>query len=196
MNEPWIQLYNGKAFYPWMPRKEDFDLETIAVSLSRIPRFLGHTKEFYSVAQHSIDCLLSYPFDSQLEGYDAGMEDRIRICKAILFHDAHEAFAFGDIPHPVKVQVGLTGSAAIEVTNRIIDGAIAEWLGIDENLFYTPGVKHVDMIALATEKRDLMLPEAMSWGALPPPREEKIYPKEMQLVAQRFINLANELGVK
>lgn len=49
-------LANGKSFNYLYPKVEDFDIEVIATSLSKICRYLGHCKGFYSVGNHS--CLV------------------------------------------------------------------------------------------------------------------------------------------
>lgn len=65
---------------------EDVDLTDIAWSLGRLPRWLGHTKQDYSVAHHSV--IASYLVDD-----DHALE--------ALLHDAAEAY-IGDIPKPFK----------------------------------------------------------------------------------------------
>jgi len=50
----WIQMNNGKPFWPLDPRLSEITLEDIARSLSMQCRWNGHCKEFYSVAQHCV----------------------------------------------------------------------------------------------------------------------------------------------
>ena len=50
----WIETYSGKRFYILDPRPQDVDIVDIAHALSLLTRFTGHTREFYSVAQHSV----------------------------------------------------------------------------------------------------------------------------------------------
>lgn len=78
--------YTGKIVDILNLQPDDIDIEDIAMSLARQPRFNGHTTKFYSVAQH---CVLA----SQLGVYN----DRL----AILLHDAAEAYV-GDIVTPLK----------------------------------------------------------------------------------------------
>jgi hypothetical protein len=82
----WIQTFTGIQFYPLDPREEDVELDDIAHSLSMIPRYNGHTKKFYSVAEHSI--LLSNAVAPQHALW-------------ALFHDAAEAYLI-DVTKPVK----------------------------------------------------------------------------------------------
>lgn len=83
----WMQTYTGKAFYPLDPRPDEVCIDDIAHALSQIPRFGGHARRHYSVAQHSwhMSCLFGNP----LLAYQA------------LLHDAQEAY-LGDIVQPLK----------------------------------------------------------------------------------------------
>lgn len=63
---------------------------TISSALSKICRFNGHTREFYSVAEHSI--------------YVASRFTDRDLKRVALLHDAAEAF-IGDISRPLKTQI-------------------------------------------------------------------------------------------
>lgn len=82
----WIQTYTGKAFDPFDPDPMKICIEDIAHALSNICRFTGHTREFYSVAQHSVEMAKRLPASLQLAG---------------LLHDASEAYLC-DVPSPIK----------------------------------------------------------------------------------------------
>lgn len=86
MNDPWIQTYTGKKFYPLNPREEDIDIRDIAHALSLEPRWGGATEVPYSVAAHSIAVSQCVPDGHRL---------------AALLHDASEAY-LRDIPRPLK----------------------------------------------------------------------------------------------
>ncbi len=58
----WIQTFTGKKFFPLTPDPELICIEDIAHSLSMQCRYNGHSKQFYSVAQHSV--ILSQKFFS------------------------------------------------------------------------------------------------------------------------------------
>jgi 5'-deoxynucleotidase YfbR-like HD superfamily hydrolase len=81
-----ILLYNGDFFDFKDPYNHEYDIETIAHALSNLCRYTGHTKLFYSVAEHCV--LVSYltPEPFALEG---------------LMHDASEAYC-GDVASPLK----------------------------------------------------------------------------------------------
>lgn len=83
--------FSKTVFTPEDPRPEQIELLDIAVALSRVPRFVGHTHHFYSVAEHSI-------LVSELSRRRTDSE---RIKLLALLHDAAEAYT-SDIPTPVK----------------------------------------------------------------------------------------------
>ena len=88
---PYIQTVSGRRVNPLDPSPDDIDVHDIAVALSNQCRFGGHTRRYYSVAQHA--CIVS---DQMLErGADA--QDALWG----LLHDASEAYLV-DLPHPLK----------------------------------------------------------------------------------------------
>lgn len=90
----WITTYSGNKFYPLDVRPEDILIEDIAHALSQICRFGGQCKNFYSVAQHSINVYL----DLKENGYN----EEIQLFG--LLHDGSEAY-IGDIPTPIKYKL-------------------------------------------------------------------------------------------
>ncbi len=87
----YITTYTGVHFYPTEPEPDGIRIEDIAHSLSMLCRANGHYREFYSVADHSIDCAAEAAARG-LGAYTA------MLC---LLHDAAEAY-ISDIPRPVK----------------------------------------------------------------------------------------------
>ena len=89
-----IMTYTKKMFDPLHPNAELIDIEDIAHALSMLCRANGHFKSFYSVAQHSINCMK--------EAEARGCSDRIQL--ACLLHDASEAY-LSDVTRPVKAEL-------------------------------------------------------------------------------------------
>ena len=85
----WMTTASGKRVYPLDPDPADFDLSDIALPLSNLCRFAGHTRIFHSVASHAL-------LVSQLV---APLHPGLAL--AALHHDDAEAF-ISDIPRPVK----------------------------------------------------------------------------------------------
>jgi uncharacterized protein len=86
----WIQTYTGRKFFPLEPKAEDINIEDIAHGLSNQCRFNGHSKQFYSVAQHSVDMI------------DRFFRNDNDLARYALLHDASEAY-LSDIPRPLKL---------------------------------------------------------------------------------------------
>lgn len=147
-----IQTFTGREIDLEKFSASDIVHFDIAIPLSRIARFNGHTREFYSVAEHSV-----------LAALVAASErlDPATILAALL-HDAHEAYT-GDWISPVKQHAGpkLLGIA------DDIQAVIYDFYGCrDHN---QQAVKEVDLALLHAERRDLLAGETRNeiWG--PPP---------------------------
>lgn len=87
----WCGTYSGGQFWTFDPEKKDVHIKDIAHSLSYICRFNGHTKFFYSVAQHSLNVCKLMKEDM--------LSKRLQLLG--LLHDASEAYIC-DIPRPIK----------------------------------------------------------------------------------------------
>lgn len=140
----WGLTVTGRQFWPADPRLGDVVIEDIAHSLAHQCRFAGHTREFYSVAQHSV--LVS------------------RLCSpanrlAGLLHDSTEAYT-QDIIKPLKRQ--LAGYKELEDAWAVCIGLT---FGV-ELLDLAPEIHRADLLALVAERRDLMAEHA-SWKSLP-----------------------------
>ena len=53
-----IKTYTGIMFDPIVPESEKIDIVDIAHALSMLCRGNGHMKHFYSVGQHSVNCMM------------------------------------------------------------------------------------------------------------------------------------------
>lgn len=132
-NAPWIATFTGKAFCYTQCHPETICVADIVTALSRLPRFLGHTPLFYSVAEHSYWVAQHVPAECKLEA---------------LLHDASEAY-LGDMPKPLKAMMPEYSALEDEVSQAIADrfGAVYPW---------PAAVKEADLRMLETEHRDLM----------------------------------------
>lgn len=108
----WMLTAGGTAYWPIDPRAEEVFITDIAHSLAMQCRYAGHSKFFYSVAEHSIHVSRMVPEEHAL---------------VALMHDATEAYVT-DVPRPLKPS--LTNFAEIEEKNwRVIAEAFdLEWV--------------------------------------------------------------------
>jgi hypothetical protein len=141
-NEYWIQTHTGGKFYFDDPENSDIRIEDIAHALSNLCRFNGHTKVFYSVADHSTYC-------SHIVEPQYAME--------ALLHDAHEAY-IGDAPSPLKWFLGDT-YATLDTRLKYV---IADTFGLDI-ADAKAAVHEADQKALFAEKEWLLAAD-MDWG--------------------------------
>ncbi len=149
-----MTTYSGKPFWPFDPRPEDFRIFDIAHSLANICRFNGHTKEFYSVAQHCVH---------------GSYEIERAFAFEFLMHEVEEAYT-GDMIRPIKYLPTMTGFRNIQ--NKI-DAVSRRKFGLPEKM--SPEVKIADNRMCWTEKRDLLLNQQdIDWGTPIEPYERRI----------------------
>lgn len=129
----WIQTFSGQALDLQAPTADMIHLVDIAVCLSRVPRFGGHTRTPYSVAQHSLVVMTAVK--------DMGCGPLLQL--QALMHDAPEAY-IGDVPSPLKRM--LSDYKGIE--DRIWQ-AVCDKFNLPATM--APEVKDADMLALIAE---------------------------------------------
>lgn len=170
----YILTHTGRIFYPLDPNPADVDIEDIAHALSQQCRFTGHTREFFSVAQHSVIVA------NQLRG-DA------TLALVGLLHDASEAY-LADISTPVKR--ALHNYEGIEMG---LWRAIAERFCLPDH--WLSAVKTADLMSLATERRDLMPYHPGEWDVLEGirPLPERIMPLSPVAAKRLFMHTFNDL---
>lgn len=159
------------------PNENSIHLDDIAHALSNICRFTGHVHKFYSVAQHSV-------IVSRLVTADN--------CAAALLHDAAEAY-IGDVSSPLKAQLSVY---------KQIEAAMSAAICRRFNLYgHDEGaLKNADMVALATERRDLFrhlgrdMPRLGCLDGIEP-LGTAIDPLPPYDAYKLFIDRAHELGV-
>ncbi|MGI5888849.1 MAG: phosphohydrolase [Oscillospiraceae bacterium] len=86
-----LLTYSGISFDPFSYTPDQIRIGDIAHSLSHQCRAMGHSRIFYSVAQHSLACAF--------EASCRGLSDRIAL--GCLLHDGSEAY-LSDIVRPIK----------------------------------------------------------------------------------------------
>lgn len=149
----WIITRSGRKFDLAQPTAAMVDPADIAHSLSMQCRFNGHTNRFYSVAQHCLLVADLVPAEHQL---------------AALLHDATEAYV-GDMVRPLKEGMRHSAEAygarcPYEEAEERVWQAICARFSLDHEL--PASVKHADLVALGTEKRDLMPEHPEHWPCL------------------------------
>jgi uncharacterized protein len=134
---PYIQTLSGRRVNPLDASPEDIDPADIARALAHTCRFGGHSKVFYSVAQHS--AIVS----DLLEARGATPDELM----AALLHDAAEAY-LGDLPHPLKHRSEL--GAAFRAAEKRLEAVIEERFALPDA---SARIKPLDRALLATERR-------------------------------------------
>jgi len=177
---PWLQTFLGKQLRLPEMNAEVLCLDEIAAVLSRINRFGARTKLDYTVAEHCVkvaDCVKALG-GTLFDQWEA------------IHHEDDEALLGFDPPSPMLTLLPdlkvLKKRACINARRR----------------FNLPGdtipaiVKEADMILLATEKRDLMLPAPVEWMPMPEPLSATITPcaNPKGLFVQRWRDLAEAVG--
>jgi hypothetical protein len=187
---PYVQTFTGGHWYPFGPQPEDVRFQDLQ-ALARVNRYGGHTTvERYSVAEHSVRVARRV-----LELGGTKLQ-----ALAGLLHDGHESFPPGDQLGPFLramrsveacALLGLTPAAfeGLLVVERNAKWAVRERFGVGDVFAHLPSatlVKQADMELLATERRDLMAPSDVDWGALPDPLPERIAPWSSEMAWDEF----------
>lgn len=168
----WILTQSGQQFDLLRPTASMIKPVDIAHALSRLCRFNGHTRAHYSVAQHSLIVASLVPTEHQL---------------VALLHDATEAY-IGDMTRPLK---------AVMPEYQYVENQI--WLAVcerfDIQIDLPNCVKHADMVALATERRDLMPEHPGEWDCLRSiePMADAIVPLPAEYASAAFFSRLMDL---
>lgn len=173
----WMQTYSGGMFFPLDPRPEEIDEYDLAHALSQMCRYGGHSRHFYSVAQHSVLVARKAPAELRLWA---------------LLHDSPEAYV-ADIVRPAKGALQ-PAYGSLEVS---IMGAIAKHFGLEGNE-PPAAVMELDNLILFDEGEALLHPHPIGgrwWEAYAPGLGIKIEPWPPAEAEQVFlIMLRQELA--
>lgn len=162
----WIQSYTGLAVTPLDLLPEQVALTDVAHALSLKTRFTGHTRDFYSVAQHCVLGSQCLPPSYAL---------------AFLLHDVSEAY-LPDIPSPIKPLAFC----------RAPDGALLRWEQLEARhveviltalghgsllpLLHSMEVKEMDRAMCIAERDALLGVPPDDWGIPGTPAPVSIKP--------------------
>ena len=153
-----LHTFTGRTFFPEFPPLHDYAIEDIAHALSNTCRFAGHTRKFYSVAQHSVLV-------------------RRRVSDALglwaLLHDASEAYLC-DLPTALKHSPDLEGYRRVE--RRVMFQIAAKfhlWPTVEP-----PEIKLADRAVLDLELPLLRMDETPTLVPQPPEVAEKAFLRE------------------
>jgi len=173
-----FQTYTGAPFSYFNITPESIDdIDIIAHSLSNLCRFIGHSKQFYSVGQHSV--LVSQQFDD------------LNLARWALLHDIGECY-LGDIGRPVR---RLLGPMLDIIESEIVKNAAIKYDLIGTTI--PREVKVADDRMLATEKLLITANNSSLWSlGVEPYNHITSIPVMMPPTAKRyFLDRYNELFV-
>jgi uncharacterized protein len=177
IDREWIQTHTGRKFYPLNPRVEDIDIEDIAHALSHLCRFAGHTRVFYSVAEHAVRVSRLVAEMCPTTTYEAAWG---------LHHDDSEAYMI-DLPRPLKRSAEI-GPGYRQAERRLMEVICRRFnLRAEE----PPEIKTADTILLLTERRDLLSQPPAHWqedlGEIIRPLPEIIEPWTSERAKEEYL---------
>ncbi len=165
VEDGWLELVHGTQFYFNSPTSDMIHVEEIAHALSLLCRYNGHTRRYYSVAEHCIlmaDWVAKQTWATPLDVLTA------------LHHDDAE-YIIGDLARPVKAKM-----PQFKELELILDRAIALRFG---TLYpFPPWLKEIDARIIQDERNNVINPSDNDWGT------DSLVPLDVQFfeVAGRF----------
>lgn len=152
--QPYLLTASGQRYRLTGPELDAPRIGDIAHHLAQINRFTGAASRPYSVAEHSLLC--------EHIAASEGAGPLARLCA--LMHDAHE-YVTADFASPAKLallwwdgqQRQGAGTSDYDYFEAIHAAHVRESFGLsDVFIAHRQAIKRWDLIALATERRDLM----------------------------------------
>ena len=168
---------SGNLIDPFNLQKKDFDPKVIAQTLSRVCRFWGQTRRFYSVAQHCLVIVRIFEGNTELQ-------------KWALIHEVFEGLTGMDVPTPIKKSHEMAPYRKAE--ERCLLQA-AEIFGLTPPM--PEEIKIADKRLMVSEALVLMNSENYDWAQLAEPYGEEVISwiseksmlQDMQYVEHRFL---------
>ncbi len=159
---PWFQTFSGAPFDFANPDPAAVKAVDVARALGRIPRFYGHTRFPWSVADHS---QLVFRLSGRFSHWNNPEADLARRELYFLLHDGAEAYV-GDVAAPLKELLGAP-YAALEYRAHL---AVLAAFGLDpeEGATFASEIKWADRAALFAERVALLAPSQRLWEGEPP----------------------------
>lgn len=151
--QSFIVTRSGIEFSLSRPLPSMVRIEDIAWHLAFINRFCGATLRPISVAEHSL-------LVAEIAERELGLDVHGQF--AALMHDAHEAYA-GDMHTPGKRAIG---TRWYEFEGRIENAVRSAFALHIVARVHSIALKRADLVALATEKRDLLPDGPTPWSTL------------------------------
>jgi hypothetical protein len=144
-----IETFTGKYVDTRQPTADTINVADIAHALANVCRYGGHSRRFYSVAEHAV--FVSVRLERKGCSWPVVFEG--------LHHDDPEAY-LGDIPRPLKPLLGKT----YEVLTNRMEAAITKALeleGVSRADYLV--IKEADNWALFVEARHLLPSKGAGW---------------------------------
>lgn len=166
-----IMLSSGRVIDLTNPDPGSIRIEDIALALSRICRFAGHTLRFYSVAEHCVMVSRLVPQEAALPA---------------LLHDASEAY-LGDVTRPLKAIL-----PAYKEIERRLEVVIEQKFRID-SFQWRVEIKSADIKMGIIEAHRLMPHDPEYWGTAPDDKKIPVEGWSPPEARRRFLERFAEL---
>lgn len=173
LNNATIMDSKGRFFKPFNPECKDFDIEVIALALSRTKRFFGQTQ--LSVAQHSVN-MANYFLD----------RGQLDFAKQALLHEVGEAY-MGDLVSPLKKAIPLFKEIEEQIIKKVF---------LCNGLAYPIADEvHVLDKRIVIDEAIALMPNAEYWRGLGEPLMIKIEVLSEEEAFESFMALARKLNL-
>lgn len=172
----WAATFSGVRFHPFAVTPDMVRLSDVTHALSNICRFNGHAIAHYSVAQHSI--LVAWIVEVHMKRPD--------LAWTALMHDAPEAY-LGDVISPLRRGLPDYKAAYDEAERTVL-------LALGAQYPLPPEVREADLLALATEARELMPAIWEQWELPVRPLDIEVRPCSPAEAKEAFAQAVRRLG--